>query len=235
MKNLLSILFLTCTASSFGQAKLKAKNPAPRVGEEVVIEFSIDRHNTDSIEVLESEKIVFDMMNYVGYGRIELGDSLTNKEGPISIGPIQIPINGKTYTTNELNLTVYPELPSDIDHGIWIRIVNSQGAKYIIVEQRQPFIRERDVQIDGNRARMNSDNVAFATLDIYKLYENGIEAKSDYGFTYPTYIEIGQVHYRIQTYKYTTLPTFKGHLTIDQSFFINFPKKTFFLKTEILN
>src|SRR5690349_20173903 len=139
MKRILSIIVFVIAFPGYAQiVKLSVSNPAPRVGEQFSVSFELEKNDPDSLEVADDimAKLLVSDMNSVGRGEIEISDWFLSDAGPLKIGPIQIPINGKIYETSVLDLTVSPKLPEDIDEGIWIRQLNFQGQEYIILEQR---------------------------------------------------------------------------------------------------
>ncbi len=237
MKVRLLIIFSFSVFYCWGQRiKLETNNPAPRVGDEVTIKFTIEKKTLDTVGLSKGEKFQAEVMNVVTTGQLEISDWYLDQVGPLKIGPLQIPINGKTYTTNVLELTVNPELPP-IENGIWIRLINIQDEDYLIYEQRRPMENKGTTHKDTETQPSSSADVIWATLDVYKLYENGIETEKESEMTTVQYLDLGQgtVYYRRTIYKCKFLKTFNGHLLINESFFINLLKNTYFDRPTVKN
>jgi len=95
MTSRLLIIFTLITFNSWGQkVRLETSNPAPRVDDAISISFSLEKNNLDSIEVSSDpiDKLLFQSMNRVGDGQIEISEWFLTDTGKLTIGPLQIPI-----------------------------------------------------------------------------------------------------------------------------------------------
>jgi hypothetical protein len=238
----LTILLVTLTISfcSWGQIfKLETSNPAPRVGEEITISCSLSKVSPDSIINNKGESwedLLRQSENHIGDISLEISDWFLTESGRLKIGPFQIPINDKIYLTSELNVTVYPKLPEEIVEGIWVRLLCFQGEDYVILEQRT--VGKETAKTDSNGQTtysISTEDVNWASLNLEKIERMGIEiSKNGSRGTIQT-LNIGSALYMMTVYKYKTLTSFKGQLTIDKGLMINGPDKGHFEVTRVKN
>ena len=139
--------------------------------------------------------------------------------------PLEIPINGKKYKTNVLDMTISPKLPDDVDRGIWIRLINFQGVDYILFEQRQPGEFKRKDEGSVRSYSISTEDVEWSELHIDKIERMGIEIKKQETRPLIQSIDTGSVLYKLIIYAYKPLPSFKGQLTLDKSFVWDAPDK----------
>ena len=225
----LTILLIALFTSfcSWGQIfKLEVSNPAPRVGDAITISVALSKLNPDSINSKGKESLE-DMFsrseNHIGDISFEISEWFLTEPGPLKVGPFQIPINDKVYLTNELKMSVSPKLPEDIIEGIWVRLLNFQGAEYILFEQRQPGSFKQK-QSGGTSYSMSTEDVKWSELNIDKIERMGIEIEKKRTSSSIQSIAVGSALYRLIVYTYKPLPSFKGQLTIDKSLIWDMPK-----------
>jgi hypothetical protein len=214
MKSLLTIITFSITFSVWGQVvSLEPSNPAPRVGDSFSISFVLEKNDPDSLEVANDimAKLLVSSMNRVGDGHIEISEWFLTDPGPLKIGPFEIPINGKKYKTNVLDMTISPKLPDDVDRGIWIRLINFQGVEYILFEQRQPGEFKPKNEGAWTSYSMSTEDVEWSELHIDKIERMGIEIKKQETRTSIQSIDIGSALYRLIVYTYKPLPSFKDN------------------------
>jgi hypothetical protein len=197
------------------------------VGDGLSISYIIEKNNLDSMEITDDivDKMTVESMNRVGIGNIEISEWFTTKVGPLKIGPLQITINGKIYKTNELNMSVSPKLPEDIDNGIWIRLLNFNDVEYILFEQRQPGKFKPENKGARTTYSMSTEDAKWSELHLDKIERMGIEIERKQISTSIQPIDIGSALYRLIVYTYKPLPSFKGQLTIDKKLIWAAPDK----------
>lgn len=239
MKSILTIIVLIGAVPALGQiVKLEPSNPAPRVGDSFSISFILEKHDPDSLEVADDiiAKLMVSSMNRVGDGNLEISEWFLTDPGSLKIGPLQIPINGKNYITNVVDMTVSPKLPEDIDEGIWIRQLNFQGQEYIILEQRCPGQMKPKTNENGRTTySMSTADGKWAKLNMDKIQRKGIEIEEKGSRASIQPIAIGDALYMVTVYTYKPLPSFKGRLTIDKNLMIYVPEKGHFEVTRVEN
>jgi hypothetical protein len=239
MKIGLTLIFAATILSAHGQlVKLEPSNPAPRVGDSFHISFSLEKNNLDSMEVSKdiSEKLLVESMNQIGAGYLEISEWFLTEAGDLKIGPFQMPINNKTYTTNTLNIKVSPKLPENINEGIWIRLLNFQGIDYIILEQRHPGKMKPKTDSNGRTTySMSTKDAVWTKLNMDKIQRKGIEIEEKNTRSSIQPIDIGDALYMVTVYSYKPLDSFKGELKIDKDLLIYVPDKGHFEVVRVKN
>ncbi len=224
----LFIISLFISQVSYGQnAKLKIFNPAPRLGDAVTITITIIADS--SIAKKEDTLLIHN-----GDGEITLR-KLMPKVGKYTIGPFSFKINGKTYTSDSLEITIDAKLPDERE-GVWLRQIKWKGDEYLILEQRI------DLEKLSESKRMN-------------VYEKFVDL-SDKAYEYPDEIwfsfagstsprqpteEIsdqiivgkGQVIYKLTMYRITKGKEYKGSFSLGKKFFTNLSGTSNFSEFEI--
>ncbi|EPR71876.1 hypothetical protein ADIWIN_3074 [Winogradskyella psychrotolerans RS-3] len=147
-----------------------------------------------------------------------------------NIGPFDFEFNGKTYTTNTMEVNVLPKLP--IENGLWLRQTEFEGQHYLILEQLISNTSNKTENENGGYsetiggvmpegkefAELNEDLTQGIQLSNYSSATNSVtpdDAKSySVGFSYT-----------IKKYKITFDEDYKGEYLISESDFINLPTK----------
>jgi len=145
-KRLLIYWLCIISASAFSQSvELKVTNPMPRIGESLYLNYEINPEKTDLqksvIDITTQEKksaspfkSCTDPDYSIAKGSISLTKKL-DKIGTINLGPFSFVIDGKTYKSGNMAITVYPELPKE-KNGVWISYIKAGNDYYLIIEQR---------------------------------------------------------------------------------------------------
>lgn len=195
---------------TYGQSMLTINNPAPRQGDEIDI----------NVKLLDNKV-------RVGEGTIKFTQEVT-ETGPLTIGPFKFMLEGKTYETDILTVTVAPRIPIDIKDGIWIRIVEFNEEKHLIIEQR----------ISGQWKTKKGDNEVTMTYGSGVIYaefreevfeENGLEILASTSSSGSRLLDKnapfghGTVSYKIEIFKFKKTDEFSKKLRIDKRSFNNFP------------
>jgi hypothetical protein len=240
MKFFLSLIFAIITANCFSQEtlKLKINNPQPRVGQSVSLNFDI-RFFTDFIESqIEREGKIETATSYTSTNNFER-NLVFQEAGVHTIGPLRFNINNIDYVTDTLVITVIePLLPQE---GLWIRLVEQNGRKYMLVEQMianesnfqekengfsytvggelnegKEFAELVDVSVKGVRFNFRNSSTRSVRSEGAKMFEPG------FSYSYKKYdIEFDD--------------SFSGELKLSKKHFINFPAKTKLEKILITN
>lgn len=213
---LLSLSFLGCATAWAQVSVLETTNPAPRVGDEVEILFSIKKENLSTLEGKDkksSDDFATLRSNKIAYGDLKISQVFSDT-GKVKIGPFRFSILDKEYETNSLTLRVYPKLSDQIKDGLWVRSVDFGGQSYLIIEQR--ISSEWEI---AKFAQLDRDRLEAAGLDIVtstsKSESQVLDKKNSIGSA--------PVKYKISTYKFKRSPRFKGKVKIDKNYFIDFP------------
>ncbi len=136
MKNItIILLFFISTLSFSGDIiKLELDNPSPRAGEKIELSFNIDplkkeleNQLTNGISLYNVKSIFNDYNN--GFTK----DIVFNSPGKYTVGPFKFEINGTTYLSDSIIITVLDKLP--FEPGLWIRTSEMNGKNYLIIEQ----------------------------------------------------------------------------------------------------
>lgn len=203
--NYVCVLFFSLTvAQAVCQPKLEPSNPAPRQGEEVNITFQLKEGNVD-----------------IGGGNFKVRQPLADT-GLVKIGPFQLSINDKSYTTGTITLRVYPRLPGHVHNGIWIRYVVFEGKHYLITEQRISGDQKKKVE---STAMVIGSDESFAELDRDQFEQAGLKVVFSNSFTDSETMGKDEVSYKLTTYRFEKTSFFKGKLKVEKKFFVDFPDK----------
>jgi len=216
-------------------SRLDVSNPAPRINEEIEIIISLRNENLDALEHKENktpEDILALRNNKIGYGTLKLSHVLTDT-GRVTLGPFQFALGKKTYETDVLQFTVYPELPKNIYDGLWIRQVNFKDERYLIIEQRiststnKPKKAGEEIVIIGS----SSNDVPYAEFDEMRFQEKGLKILSSNARSESQILNTQDaaasvtVNYRIATYRFRKTPGFRTKFKLDKKLFVNYPEK----------
>lgn len=170
-KNLLTIgLGIVSLHTAIAQnATVELNYVAPRKGDDVELEIKVPVNSNNLSDI--DKNYGYDASTKIATLKIE--QNIVNVVGTVTIAPISIKVNNTGYTTAEFTFTMDAPLPED-RNNIWIRVVDGDGYKNIIVEQYLPYEPDRK----GNSVTYNYDNVEFAELssvatDDYNLVFNG--------------------------------------------------------------
>ena len=233
---LLPVALLLFFETQAQNSKLETNNPIPRQGDEIQIEFSIEKSDlTDLKNKQKKSKEDFNRIynNNVGNGDFKI-NQIVSDTGQITIGPFSFTINDTTYRTNTIRLTVLPKLPGKIRDGVWIRSADIDGIGYLVVEQRVSKEPQRKLDSQGTTVSFDNDGIKFVELDKEKFEKLGLKitSTSTNSTTQATDKVDNElfsqfVRYYKSTYSFEKQVDFKGPLKIDQNLFMNFPKNGF--------
>lgn len=236
MKGALTILFSTFTLFCVGQiATLDIRNPAPRISDGVDVSVSFEKKRIKRNEVsMSADEFRRSSENQLGTGEMNFRTELLDT-GLVTIGPFKFTVNKTDFTTDEITIRVFPDLPN-VNDGIWLRVMTFRGEDILLLEQRI----SHDWKKENGHTSMSADSegVNFSSLDIYKVYDLGIELKEMGSFTSSRgtrdyILGSGVVSYKWTKYKITKRDTFKNKVLITKNLFINFPLGIDILQIEI--
>jgi hypothetical protein len=233
----LTFIFSIIVAPSWSQhTKFRTTNPIPRQGEEVEIQYSLEKAD---LTELESKTNITDIesdilkKNDVAKGTFKLTLPLT-ETGNVTVGPFSFVVGGTMYHTGIITFNVHPQLPGNIRDGIWIRYTEKDGKTYLIVEQR--VTNKTKVEKTTNQVTWTADNgdVAFAELDEEQLKKYGLEISSSSWRSHSQEVDkiddqmfSGTVSFRHSTYVIEKADDFNGPQKISKKMFKNFPDNGF--------
>lgn len=240
MKLSLTLFFTIVTVNCFSQEtlKLEINNPQPRVGQTISLKFDISFF-TDFIESqIERKSKVETSILYSSTNKFER-NLIFQEAGVHIIGPLHFNINNKNYSTDTLMVTVVkPLLPQE---GLWVRYVEQNGRKYMLVEQMtangfsyqekengfsytmkaeldegEELAELVDVSVKGVRFNFRNSSTKFVRSEGAKMSEPGFR-------------------YSFKKYDIEFDDSFSGELKLLKKHFINFPAKTKLKKIIITN
>ena len=221
MKRITLLFFVLCSINAIGQKKLEIRidNLEPRVGQNVTFSIDLDflteylqKELNNTVKITNSNSIMM-------FGNFER-EILFQEAKKYQIGPFNFEFNGIKYTTDSIEVNVLPELPKE--DGLWLRLNEYKGVKYLILEQRigtepnQTYI-STIPDIYGNGGN-KPNNPKLAKLNL-KLV-NGIEL-FNCGTTSTT---INGTTYSITKYKVKYDPYFNDSYVITEKNFEDLPK-----------
>jgi len=232
MKKITLLLLLFCSIHSIGQEKLNIDidNPAPRVGQPVTFSINMD-FLTDYFKKQIGKNVNFKGASSIF--RIQSDDFERvikfEKAKNYTIGPFNFEFNNKKYTTDVIEVTVSPELP--MQNGLWLRITEFDGQKYLILEQLISNQSNKTQNENGGYtqtiggilpegkefAELNKEVTQGILLNNYSSASNTITPDGgnplDAGFSYS-----------IKKYKITFDDTYNGEYTITEKNFKDLPE-----------
>jgi hypothetical protein len=136
MKTILITLLIAVGMQCFATdtLNLTISNPAPRVDDkvEISIDISFLSNTLDSQLSPEIEKHEFNQF-YGNSAKFYKKTISFPKAGEYTVGPFKFDFNGKQYVTDSLIIQVDEKLP--YREGVWARVVEMDGKKYLVVEQ----------------------------------------------------------------------------------------------------
>jgi len=177
MKTIVLLFFIFCSINLIGQEKLRIEidNPEPRVGQSVAfsikVDFLIDYFQNELGENVDfTRSIPIFGVQSDDFKRV----IIFKKAGKHIIGPFDFDFNGKQFTTDIIEVNVLPELPVEI--GLWLRLIEFEGQKYLILEQYMSNEANRTEYEDGYSHTIGGvipEGREFAELN--KILTKGIE------------------------------------------------------------
>ena len=232
MKRITLLLLIFCSLNAVGQKKLEIEidNPEPRVGQSVTFSINVDfltdyfkKELGKNVEFTRSTSI-FGMQSD-DFERVIIFEKAKKYE----IGPFDFEFNGKKYTTETIEVNVLPKLP--MENGLWLRITEFDGQKYLILEQ---LISNKSNKTDNENggyshtiggvkpegkefAELNEELIKGIELSNYSSATNTLNPEGaglfDVGFSYS-----------IKKYKIKFDEDFKGNYIITEIDFKNLPE-----------
>jgi hypothetical protein len=228
-----SLTFLIfCSLNIIGQEKLKIEidNPEPRVGQSVTFSINVD-FLTDYLKKELGENIDFTRSTSIlGLQSDDFERVIKFKKAKkFKIGPFDFEFNNKKYTTNIIEVNVLPELP--MEDGLWLRIIELDDQKYLILEQLISNVSNMTINENGGFSHtiggVKLEGKEFAELK-EKLTE-GIKL-SNYNSSSSTVkpkdaalFDVG-FSYSIKKYKIIFDESFNGEYIITERDFRNLPE-----------
>ena len=232
MKKITFLLLIFCSLNAIGQKKLEIEidNPEPRVGQSVTFSINVD-FLTDYFKKKIGKNIEFTRstsifgMHSENFERVIIFE----KSKKYEIGPFNFEFNGKKYTTETIKVNVLPKLP--MENGLWLRIAESEGQQYLIIEQ---LISNESNKIDNENggyshtiggvkpegkefAELNEELTKGIELSNYSSANNTLNPEDaglfDVGFSYS-----------IKKYKIEFEENFNGEYIITKTDFKNLPE-----------
>lgn len=242
MRKIITLLLVVFSIHSYAQdtLKLRVDNPQPRVGDEVELTFNVDfltdelkKQMTDGVELTKSK-------SHFGNEASDFKRVLEfKKSGKYTIGPFEFEFNGKKIVTDSIVINVAEKLP--FVEGVWVRYYESDGKKYIVVEQlienKSDYKKSKNgytLTVGGTK----SDRDKFA--EIVENPEKGISINRVYSTTKTITkpgAEIGEagLSYSFIKYEVDIDEDFEDIFTLTKKYFENLPRKAKIESIEIEN
>ncbi|WP_179338921.1 hypothetical protein [Winogradskyella ludwigii] len=233
MKKITLLLLICCSLHILAQKKLEIEidNPEPRVGQKVTLSINMDFLNEylkkelgKNINVTGSPSIFG--MSSEDFQRVIIFE----KAKTYNIGPFDFEFNGKTFTTNTMEVNVLPKLP--IENGLWLRQTEFEGQQYLILEQLISNTSNKTENENGGYSQtiggVMPEGKAFAELN--EDLTQGIQLSNYSSATNSVTPDNGKSYsvgfsYTIKKYKITFDEDYKGEYLISESDFNNLPTK----------
>jgi hypothetical protein len=137
--HLLFVFFMLARTTSFGQVlEITMDTPQPRVNTTFQVKIDISAIRRQLFSGFEGKLRLADDMNYREDNMLYF-NVIAPETGKFTIGPLNIQVDQKTYSTNALTYEVINALPV-VDKGLWFRIVDiDEKSFYLLIEQHIPM------------------------------------------------------------------------------------------------
>jgi len=242
MKKSIAILLVLVAFQSFAQdtLSLNIDNPEPRVGDPVTLTLDIEFLTEEIKTQLADDVQMHGNFSAYSYDADVLKRVLKfNKTGKQYIGPFNFEFNGKKYVTDSIEVNVAEKLP--FREGVWVRYVQANGKKYIILEQ---LIENKS---DAKRSKngysytvggTKSSRAEFA--DIEAMPEKGVSIRMNSSSSYTVQPEGADpssagFSYSFKKYEVSMGSSSDAVYVLKSSHFNNLPRKTKIEPIEIKN
>jgi hypothetical protein len=231
MKTITILFLILCPLNAIGQEKLKIEidTPEPRVGQNVTFSINVDFLSAFFKSNLDED---IDFTRSTSTWGVQSDDFerviIFNKAKKYKIGPFSFEFNGKEYLTEVIEVNVLPKLP--MESGLWLRITEFEGQKYLILEQLINNKSDKTDNEDGGYSQtiggVRPEGKEFAELN--KKLTEGIEL-INYNSSSTTLrpenaglFDVG-FSYSIKKYKIKFDKNFNGKYTISKKDIKNLP------------
>jgi hypothetical protein len=197
---LLTMFSLFQLALSAQDLFLKREWPSPRCGD--VVEVSIQKKDSTG--------------RPTELGEFKIAD-VTLDTGWVSIGPLTVQINGKSYHSDSMRIHVLDSLPA-VREGFWSRFETINEVQYLITEQR---VNPGDYP--------GSEEDLYTTIDCSMIKEKGFRMfKNSWQRTQKS-VNIGGentfIRYQITMYTIETAKAFDGKCVLGREYFMDWPEQ----------
>jgi len=234
MKTVSILIFSGLCFNAWGQnSRLETNNPIPRQGDEIQIEFTIDKKDLRELKNKEKKtKEEYNKLwdNNVGKGSLKI-TQIVSDTGRVKIGPFSFTVDDTTYVTDILTLKVLPKLSGNIRDGLWIRYTDIGDIGYLIIEQRVSRGPQKKTDSQGTSLSLDNEGITFADLDKEKFEKLGLKIiYSSSSSSMQTVDKVGDdlfsdfVNYHASSYTFERPANFKGTFKVDKTLFVNVPK-----------
>ncbi|MBL7943138.1 MAG: hypothetical protein JNM00_10250, partial [Flavobacteriales bacterium] len=133
------------------------------------------------------------------------------------------------YQTDSVHLWIAPDLP-DLETGIWMRQVESDGRQLLILEQRMPLKEKITNSKDGSaQITWESGDEDFASIDQESLEGTGVMFDFKYSQSKQQSVKVKggnayhMVYYKYSVYEIHTYDGYNGKLELKKKHFSKFP------------
>lgn len=230
-----TILLLFISLNFFTNAQnaieLSIDNPAPRVGDDVEISFSIDFFTDEIKRQLETDANTIETNGRYGISSDQFSQTLTfHKKGKHTIGPFQFEFNGQKISTDSIVVDVAEKLP--LTEGAWIQVVSDhKGNHYLIIEQLIPNTSDQNGYEESysfSEEMGSDDNLA----DLAEHNFEGVNVSFQRSSSTSNYGDSRQnrfgssFSYSFKKYQVYLNDNFSGSFTFRKKHFSNLPKQT---------
>ena len=166
-------LLLSISLSIFSQrVELSLSNPLPRAGDRITLNYSIypDDHPFFTFEEIDAPRKgnCKDQKTQIAKGSYTKNQGI-DTVGVISLGPFQFTDGEAVYTTEPINIEIFPQLPN-VQEGLWCSFIQQAGKYYLVVEQRVPGkVMQQSPTVESMKAaptRVKLNKTKFDTSDM---------------------------------------------------------------------
>jgi len=232
MKQFITILVLNLLIiSSYSQIViLDVNNPAPRIGGDIEIKYSIKKTDKKVEYPISPEELKEINKNNIGRGKLTLKNYSENS-GKVVFGPFKFNIDGQEYISDTLTLFINPKLPN-VKNGFWTRIINFQNEYFLVTKQRVSGEWKKTIDDkDSFSMSFNSDGIEYAKINESSINSDNLEIIFSYSSSKSQTLDgediftSGTVHYMIHVYRIKVGENYDSDFKLKKKHFENFPKR----------
>lgn len=242
MKKLTLITFLFCSFFVMSQEKLELEidKPQPRVGQTVNLTLEIPFIEESILASIDKDIEITGTGSIYGPSTKKFQRNIQFKEAKTyTIGPFEFEFNNKKYVSNSITVDVIPAIPQKA--GVYVRIAEFQGEKFLIIEQMIKNVKDGGYDSDGSYSMTlgGSKPKGMEYIDINRELAPGINLLFKFSSegTAPRTVDFMSkkmgFSYAFRMYKIEFDEKYSGSYILKKTDFLNFPRRTRLEKIEI--
>ena len=241
-KIILTSIFICSFLTLMSQKKIELEidKPQPRVGETVNLTLEIPFIEDYIKGTIDKDIEITGTGSIYGPSSRKFQRNIQFKEAKTyTIGPFEFEFNNKKYVSNSITVEVVPAIPQKA--GIYVRVAESNGEQFLIIEQMIKNVKDDGYDNDGNYSVTlgGSKPKGMEYIDINRELAPGINLLFKFSSEGTTPLTVDFMSkkmgfsYAFRLYKIEFDENYSGSYTLKKTDFQNFPRRTRLEKIEI--